>query len=196
MAEEQPKYPNWIEDTNKWKLERPADSFLAGLYTYDPMLVIVPSRFTRHYLMCRRRQYSAGLGDVAMVDNKHPDTNMCYAYGLVPIRPLKFGSGVISWSDANLQSLLADLRSRDTWAHTGGPEGNNLDAAWQFVEEQERLQAQAQQLTFRDNMRHRARDAWRSLTARIGARNRRASDYHGVARAPQPKQRVVLTDAS
>lgn len=176
-------YPNWIEDTNRFKLERPGDAFLAGLYGYDPMLVIVPSRFTRHYLLARRRQYSAGLGDVAMLDNKHPDTNMCYAQGLVPIRPLKFGSGVINWSEANLQSLLADLRSRDTWQHTGGPQGNNPDAAWQYVEAQEARAERLERLSFKDDMRHRARDAWRSLQARMGWRNKRASNYHGVAQS-------------
>lgn len=177
-------HPNWIPDTNRFKLERPTDTFLTGLYEYDPMLVIVPSRFTRHYLLCRRRQFSAGLGDVAMIDNKHPDTNMCYGYGIVPIRPLKFGSGVINWSEANLQSLLADLRSRDTWAHTGGPLGTNPDAAWQHVEAVEARQTALQRRSFKDDMRHRARDAWRSLQARAGWRNKRASNYHGVARTP------------
>lgn len=166
-------YPNWIEDQNKFKLEAPGKAFLAGLYTFDPQLVIVPSRFTRHYLLARRRQFSAGLSDVAMLDNKHPDTNMCYAHGLIPLRPLKFGSGVVNWSEANLQSLLADLRSRDTWAYTGGPLGKDPDAAWKHVEAVEARQERLDHASLKDNMRHRARDAWRSLQARAGWRNKR-----------------------
>lgn len=189
---------NWIADTNRWKLPEPPAWFLQRLYDFDAQLVLVPSRIcvegeTPAYLLCRRRQHSAGLGDVAMLDNKHPDTNMCYAHGVVPIGPLRFNNGATTFTEQGCTDLIKHLRSRDTWMLSGGPQGNP-DKVWQEVEAAEARIAAKERADLRDSFYHRARDAWRSLKARTGQRNKRASDYHGVA--PTPKKRVTLTDAS
>lgn len=192
---------NYIEDSNRWNLPTPPDWFLKRLFDFDAQLVLIPSRKKVKkerpaYLLCRRRLHSAGLGDVAMLDNKHPDTNMCYAHNVVPIAPMRFTSNQVGFTEEGCASLLAELKSRDTWAITGGPEGN-ADKAWQAVEEAEAAQKRRERRSLRDMFYHRARDAYRSLKARTGQRNKRASDYHGhaVTPKPQPEQRVILTDA-
>lgn len=193
---------NFIPDMNRWKLPEPPAWFLKRLYDFDSMLVLVPSRIkvkgeSPAYLLCRRRQHSAGLGDVAMLDNKHPDTNMCYALGVVPIAPLRFNRNVNQFTEKACEDLLAELRRRDQWAISGGHNGD-ADAVADAVEAAEAAAERKQRATMRDDFYHRARDAYRSMKARIGSRNKRASDYHGVARAPQPQpsQRVTLTDAT
>ena len=191
---------NWIPDTNTWNLPEPPEWFLKRLFDFDALLVLVPSRVkvkeeSPAYLLCRRRLHSAGLGDVAMLDNKHPDTNMCYAHGLVPIAPLRFRNGATTFTQRGCDSLLRELKARDTWAITGGPDGN-ANAAWQAVEAAEAAKEAKERAGLRDTFYHMARDAYRSLKARTGQRNKRASDYHGAARTPQKAQRVVITDAS
>ena len=191
--------PNWIVDTNRWNLTAPPEWFLQKLWNFDAQLVIIPSRNDAvkgekpHYLLARRRLHSAGLGDVVALDNKHPDTNMCMVHGLIPVGPLRFKKGVNTFTEAGLDSLLDNLRARDMWALTG--RDKDPDAAWKAVEAAEEEQKQQERRSLRDMFYHRARDAYRSLKARTGQRNKRASDYHGVARAPRTEQRVILTDA-
>ena len=195
MASKNP-HGNWVTDINRWSLAQPPDWFLTGLYSYDDQLVVIPSRYRRQYLLTRRRKLTAGLTDVAMLDNKHPDTNMCYGYHVLPIAPLVTRSGAnVEFTQENLKSLLDTLKERDAWAAGGGPLQRDpykvANAVDLFDEEQERKQNAA----LRDKFHHMGRDAWRSLAARMGWRNKRASDFHGVARTPQSEQRVMLTDA-
>jgi hypothetical protein len=187
---------NWIADTNTFKLEQPPEWWMQRLYDFDHQLVLLPSRKKAEYLLARRRQLTAGLGDVAMLDNQDPDTNMCYAHGVIPIAPLRWKDNTAKvWSQATIDALLAELRGRDSWALGAGP-GGDPDAAWKAVEYAEALQARKDQQSLREKFYHMGRDAYRSLKARSGQRNKRASDHHGVARTPQTKQRVILTDAS
>ena len=190
---------NYIEDTNRWNLPTPPDWFLQRLYDFDALLVLIPSRKKVKkerpaYLLCRRRLHSAGFGDVAMLDNKHPDTNMCYQHSVVPIGPLRFKNNQVAFTQTGLDSLITELKARDMWALTGGPDGSS-EKVWESVEYAEALQRRKERHNLRDKFYHMARDAYRSLKARTGQRNRRASDHHGVARTPQTEQRVVLTDA-
>jgi hypothetical protein len=124
------------------------------------------------------------------MDNKAPDTYLCYRHGLVPIAPLSFNNGASTFTEAGCESLLRELKARDTWRYEDG------DAVVDAIEAQEAAKEAKERADLRDSFYHRGRDAWRSMTARIGARNKRASDYHGAARAPRTKQRVILTDAS
>src|SRR3990167_8475910 len=202
------EHTGWIADTNRFKLERPPDWFLTGLTEHDAQLVIIPSRKRRQYLLCRRRQLTAGLGDVAMVDNKHPDTNMCYGYGVLPIAPLQWAKTKTDaglFTQQNLQSLIETLKVRDVWAHGGGPLTRNPDAVADAVDAADAARETALNRSIWESFYVRHRDAWRSLQARTGQRNQRASDYHGVARilssqvspAGQPSSSggVILTDA-
>lgn len=179
-------YGNWIADRNRWNLSAPTDEFLAGLLSFDDHLVIIPSRMSRGYLLARRRQFSAGLGDVAMLDNKHPDTNMLVAHGLVPIAPIRSKTGHPSWSKTDLEGLCNILRTRDAWALSGGPTSETGEAGEQrlieAVEGSERKAEVAERKNMRENFYHLGREAYRAIAARTGRRNKRASDFHGVAR--------------
>ncbi len=192
MAEGSNRFSNYIADRNRFNLSTPPDWWLSKLSDFDHMLVIVPSRRDRKYLLCRRRQYSAGLGDVAMVGNAHPDTNMCHGYGIVPIAPLKFRTKTPAWTQKTLDSLIAELKLRDTWAVTGGPAHLAPNPEWaekklvDHLEDHDKAVATKDRADLRDMFYHRARDAWKSLQARAGWRNKRASDYHGTAPKPQP----------
>jgi hypothetical protein len=177
------RFGNWIADSNRFGLLAPPDWVLEKLANFDARLVVIPSRFSKQYLLAIRRHYTAGLGDVAMLDNKHPDTNMLYAHGLLPIAPLKFTNDIVKWEAQDVDGLLDLLRARDTWRFTGGPDGNNQDAAWQAVEDAEKSAKRKQRAGLKEHFKFQGRDAWRSMMARIGARSKRASDYHGVARS-------------
>src|SRR5690554_362810 len=104
----------WIADENRWGLETPPDWWLRRIYDFDPYLRIVPSRFANQYLLARKRQLTAGLGEVAMVGNQHPDTLMCMQHGLLPIAPLKWKDDATGkFTEGTLTSLLDELRARD-----------------------------------------------------------------------------------
>jgi hypothetical protein len=181
---------NWIEDRNPFNLPQPPSQALKMLWDFDPLLVIVPSRVPPPlgeqpgYLLCRRAVVSAGLGKEAVMENKHPDTWMCVQNNLVPIAPLRWKTkGNRSWTEKDMQGLIAELRSRDTWAVTGGRNGD-VDALVDLIEGQEKAAEKKQRRDIRDSFYHRGRDAWRSMQARIGARSKRASDFHGHAVTP------------
>ena len=177
---------NWIEDENKFGLQKPPDWWLQRLFDYDHRLVVLPSRKDRKaYLLAIRRLHSVGLGDVAMIDNKHPDTNMCYVHGLLPISPLNI-TGPNPFTEQTSASLIAALRQRDTWTPQEAGYGEKLDYA-DAVEVAEEKKAEKENQELRDKFYHLARDAWRSLKARTGQRNRRATDYVGAARLPKRK---------
>ena len=192
---------NWLPDSNRWNLPVPPPWFLKRLYDFDSMLVLIPSRKKVKgerpaYLLCRRRLHSAGLGDVAMLDNKHPDTNMCYQHSVVPIAPLRFKANQVAFTEPGCDSLIADLKARDMWAVSGGPDGN-ADKIWKDIEYAEQLQKRKERHNLRDMFYHRARDAYRSLTARVGRRNQRASSNRHAGHTPKPptSSGVILTDA-
>jgi len=170
MAEQGEVFTNFIPDVNRWKLPVPPAWWLKALYDFDPMLVVVPSRSTKRYLLTRRRQHSAGIGDVAMLDNKAPDTNLCYALHVVPVSTLNFSG---NWT----LHFLEELKARDTWrigrkelkGSTFEQIGNRVADA---IEANEQRQARKAQAELRDGFRQRAKDAWRSLQARTGQRSR------------------------
>lgn len=185
--ETQPQLPaNWIADRNPNKLPTPPAWALKKLWDFDHLLVLVPSRNKPvlgerpQYLLCRRAVMSAGLGKEALMENQHPDTWMCQEHSLVPIAPLRWKSGETTWRERDVDLFIAELKARDTWAISGGPNGD-ADKVVDHIEAMERHAEEVQRASIRDMFFHRGRDAWRSMQARIGARNHRASDYHGHA---------------
>jgi hypothetical protein len=173
---------------------------LKRLYDFDPDLVLIPSRKkvvgeNPAYLLTRRRSRSAGLGDVAMLDNQHPDTNMCYAHGVLPIAPLRWTkkgrSGTFTMQ--SIVDLIEELKKRDMWAITGGATAAP-DKIWQDLEDAERYEADKQRLALRDKFYHMARDAWRSIKARTGQRNKTTFDgnRHANIGAARDKRRIIV----
>lgn len=185
---------NYIEDVNRFHLPTPPEWFLKRLWDFDAELVLIPSRrevvgVSAAYLLCRRRLFSLQLGDAVMLDNLNPDTNMCHVHKLLPIGPLRFNNGATTFTEGACDSLLRDLRERDMWAVTG--RDKDPDAAWKLVEDNERYAEEKAQRSLREHFYHLGRDAYRSLKARTGQRNKRATDVT----QPQSAQRVTLTDA-
>ena len=175
---------NWLPDSNRWNLPVPPPWFLKRLYDFDSMLVLIPSRKKVKgerpaYLLCRRRLHSAGLGDVAMLDNKHPDTNMCYQHSVVPIAPLRFKANQVAFTEPGCDSLIADLKARDMWAN-GGP-----DKVADLLEAQEDADKKKIQAEPRDDLWNRSGDAWRSYQHRTGQSTIRTKDHHN----PRTRQR-------
>lgn len=179
-------FSNWIPDTNRWNLPAPPQEALTKLREFDAQLVVLPSRFTRHYLLARRRLHSAGIGDVAMLDNKHPDTNMLYGYGLLPVSTIKSASGNFTWDATSIENIIAALRRRDTWSLT--ERTKDPDAAWKAVEEFEKAQEQKAARELRDKFYHMGRDAYRSLKARIGERFNPGGSARWAARRSKPSR--------
>jgi hypothetical protein len=179
-------FSTWIEDSNRFKLPEPPAWWLGQLRDFDHMLVVMPSRLSARYILARRRQFSVGLGDVAMLDNKHPDTNMCYAYGVVPIATLNWNNNSTTFQQQDLTNILNELRSRDTWALSGGPTSEvgeeGLDRLVDEIEGREAAKERRDHASLKEKFYHLGREAYRALKARTGQRNKRASDYHGVAR--------------
>lgn len=128
-----------------------------------------------------------------MLDNKHPDTNMLYQHGLLPLANLNFGG---TWTT---ETLFAQLRARDTWAITGGPTsqlrnaGEALERLASTMDDAEAAIEQKDRRDLKDKFYHMGRDAWRSMQARIGTRNKRASDHHGVAKSTLVKGSQIIT---
>lgn len=187
------RFGNWIEDINRWKLPQPPEWALGKLWDFDHMLVLIPSKMRREYLLARRRQYSAGMGDVALMENKHPDTNMCMAHNVMPIAPLRFKHGLIHWQAGAVDELLDELRRRDTWELTGGPDGRDPDAAWKVVEDHEASVEKRERHNLRDMFYHMARDAYRSLKARTGQRNKNAWDGNRLARVNAARGQRIMS---
>jgi hypothetical protein len=185
-------FATFIPDQNRWTLPTPPEWWQGQLRSFDHMLVVIPSRIAPHYLLTRRRQFSAGLGDVAMMDNKHPDTNMCYAYGVVPVATLNWKKGTSTFTQQDLNRILDGLRRRDTWHLSGGPTHEKgekgLDALVDAVEESERKAERKERASLKEKFYHLGREAYRALKARTGQRNKRASDYHGVARVTDKRR--------
>lgn len=185
---------NYIEDVNRFDLPTPPEWFLKRLWDFDAELVLIPSQrevvgVPAAYLLCRRRLYSLSMSDTVMFDNKNPDTNMCHVHKLLPIGPLRFNNGCSTFTEAACDSLLKDLAARDMWAVTG--RDKDPDAAWKLVEDNEQATKDKERRNLREHFYHLGRDAYRSLKARTGQRNKRATDVT----QPQSAQRVTLTDA-
>lgn len=155
--------PTWIEDKNPYLLPEPPEWALKALYDFDAQLVIVPSRQSKTYLLCRRRLNSAGMGGMVMTTPR-PDTQLLYDHGLVDVAPLKWPG---AWTTLFMQRLLGELKARDIWT-SGGPE-----SFVKIIEDHEATAEIKKRRDMRDEFRHRAGDAWRSLQARTGQRNHR-----------------------
>jgi hypothetical protein len=150
---------NYIDDNRN--MEVPPEYWLQRLYDYDAELVVFPSRYRPFaYVLARRQRLSRGMRDQALEDTiTQPDTKLCLSRGLVPVT-LIFRTGV-TWS---IDNIIAQLQSRDIWAHGGGEKAaDTLEAAEQRVE-------QTRQKDLRDDMWMRSGQAWESYQRRTGQR--------------------------
>jgi hypothetical protein len=162
---------NWIADMNRFGLAKPPDWWLQRLHDFDNQLVIIPSRQQALYRIARRKQFSPGVGAMAVLDNQR-DTGMLAFHGLVPVTTM------IRYADSwDIDSILQKLRDRDMWALSGGPmsgrsANERAERVWTAVEGQEQAQEQQERARQREDLDYRSRDAWRSYQARTGQRSR------------------------
>lgn len=165
---------NWLPDVNRYKAPKPPAWFLKALWDQDAMLVILPSRVRKAYVLARRRDktyINAPMMVAAHNDllrkTRGSDGDLLATHNLLMVDYIN-GNIHGTWSPA----IIADLKSRDTWAAGGGYAfADKLDA--QDAKDREK---KARDLA--DSMEHRARDAYRSLQARTGQRNKHANDSH------------------
>lgn len=180
----EPLPPNYIADQNRFGLETPPRWWLQGLYDFDSELVVIPSRTEPLLRLCRRTTNTPGLQHAAVLD-RHADTAMMVSHKVVPVTSITVRNR--AW---DLVGVVQTLKARDIW-EAGGAEkaADMLDRR----DSDERAQVRER---LRDDLGARARDAYRSMMARIGARNKRASDYHGAARTPGAAATALLIPES
>lgn len=190
---------NWIADKNRYGLETPPTWWLQRLSDFDDQLVVIPSRQQAVYRIARRRQFSPGLGPMAVIDNSM-DTGMLALHGLVPVTTMIRYSG--AW---DIDTVLVKLRDRDTWRISGGPQSGrtsqeraNLVA--DAIEADEDRQVSNERERSRADLDYRSRDAWRSYQARTGQRTRptvqsgvKSSPSSGTGQAAT--SRIILASA-
>jgi len=147
---------NFIADNPK--MATPPAFWLRQLYHFDPDLAVLPSRQRPYAYVLARKARRSFMATPAKLFRRETDTSMCHQYGYVPVS-LIFQTGPV-WS---IDNLLRDLRARDTWRDPQMAEkADALD-----VSDRAKLKR-----TIRDDMWHRAGDAWRSYQARTGQRTK------------------------
>lgn len=166
---------NWIEEaTNRFKAPKPPAWFLKALWDQDAMLVILPSRVRQAYVLARRRDKTYANAPMMVAAHndllrktRGGDGDLLATHNLLMVDYI-VGNIHGTWSPA----IIADLKSRDTWAAGGG------DKHADKLDEADRKAAEKRRTDLSSDMEHRARDAWRSLQARTGQRNQHANEGH------------------
>lgn len=158
---------NYLESkgSNPFFLPAPPAWWLQALLDFDSQLVLFPSRLRQGYILARRRaktmarpellnldfnmlKMQAGVDGMTMCQNK-----------LIYVRTLYLG-GTRIWNTL----FFEDLRANDTWAAGSG------DKFVDQLEAREKRDEEKAQATLQSDLDHRARDAYRSYTARSGQR--------------------------
>lgn len=165
-----PSMPNYIEDTNPFKLAGPPVSFLRQLWEFDNSLVVVPSRQQMVYRLAQRRKLRLPehiVNDALWQDS---DTQMLARYGLVPVTTIL---ATANWYNP---FLFKELSDRAPWRNGGA------DAVLSEVEARE-AQAQAKRDAEVDELQTAlGKDGWNLYRKKIGL----GRTWHGAA-APTPR---------
>lgn len=150
---------NYIADNPK--MEVPPAFWLQRLYDYDADLVVLPSRQRPYaYVLARRVRLAARLSPKAIeAMYTQPDTRMCMNLGLVPVT-LIYRTGT-TWS---IDNIIADLKSRDIWAHGGAAKAADT------LDQQEADAETARKARIRDDMWMRAGLGYAMYKRRTGQR--------------------------
>ncbi len=150
---------NYIPDNPR--METPPAYWLQRLYDYDAELVVLPSRQRPYaYVLARRVRLAKPMTAQALLHiYTQLDTRMCMSLGLVPVS-LIYRTG-LTWS---IDNIIADLKSRDIWAHGGADKTADLMDATEEKADEGRKKA------LRDDMWMRSGMAWSSYQRRTGQR--------------------------
>lgn len=148
------------------KMAVPPEYWLQRLYDFDAELVVFPSQQVPFaYVLARKAKRTGGINAKMMEKgagafNPTPDTRFCVERRMLPVT-LIYRHNALAWS---IDNIIADLKSRDIWAHGGAAKvADMLDA-------QDEKQQQTVKQTIRDDMYNRSGVAWRQYQTRTGAR--------------------------
>jgi len=156
---------NYLADRNSFDLPAPPQWWLDGMLSFDPDLVLIPSRFRPVHLLCHRVKYSRGLAPLGIGGTIDPDTQMCIEYHVVPVTWIDCRN----WTMGALTYMLDELRSRDTWPHDGAMTEDDLkraafegetNASKLVDAEDARIEAKVNAENH-DNIYHASGEAWR-----------------------------------
>lgn len=184
---------NWIPDNVRFP--KPPTWFLSRLWEFDSALVVLPSRSRRAYILARRRNLSNRVPLLVKADNelqkrtRGNDADMLAKHNLVFVDVIKGQNMHGTWSPL----IFQDLKDRDIPTQ-GGAAAYNQKLLIQEKDVKDKKRA-----NWIDDLNHRSKDAYRSLQARTGQRNKRASDSTSRVSnrplvAPQDSG-IVLTDS-
>ena len=151
------KPPNWIEDTNSFKLSGPPLWWRTKLWSFDPSLVVIPSRQSFVYRLAQRRKLTLPNHIVNDSLFKESDTRMLASYSLVPVTTI---IATAVWSDAMFQ----ELENRAPWRQGGAEKVIKRIEDMEDEAELKKKFATSQMLT------DRAKDGWKLYQSKTGAR--------------------------
>ena len=161
---------NYYPDVNSFKLPAPPAWWLTKLHDLDSALVVFPSRLRMAYVLARRRNATLSMPALVKLDNDLLRTTAGGDGDFMADNNLVFVSFINnpfgSWGD----QVFADLRVRDITAQGGA------EKFIEKLEDAEAALASKKRANMVEDIGYRAQDAWRSLQARIGARNKHAND--------------------
>jgi hypothetical protein len=160
---------------NPFNLPPPPAWWLRALADFDNALVVFPSVQRRAYILCRRRGYTKH-GKFAPLLKLNNDLLRMTAGtdgDIMAQNNLVFVETIVGWGIWT-NSIINNLRSRDTWAKVDGKSGGLAYA--KRMEEAEGQARMKKLLDIQDSIKMRVNDAWRSRQARKGERNHHAKN--------------------
>ena len=152
------EYPNFIEDTNPFRLAGPPSWFQRQLWEFDPSLVIVPSRQGFYYRLAQRRKIQ--LADKLAYEalKEQADTSVLMRHGLVPVTTIL---ATVNWSNP---AFFWELERRAPWRMGGA---DKVNAARDAADAKDRAERQAKNDQMIDDL---AKDSWKYYALKTGRR--------------------------
>lgn len=150
---------NYLADQNKFALAGPPDWFLRQLYTFDPSLVVVPSRQGFYYRLAQRRKLNLAIKFTQDLLWQESDTQMLASYGLVPVTTIL---ATVNWSNPY---IFVELANRAPW-RMGGADKVNAQ-----IEAQEQKELLDKQAKISEHTDYLAKDSWKYYQKLIGIRS-------------------------
>lgn len=154
------KLPNYIVDSNPFKLAGPPDYWLQALWDFDQSLVVMPSKMGFFYRIGQRR---APRHDMKMIDDmrkEDADAIMMANHRLVPVTTLL---ATANWSCFPMHMEM--LRQRAPWRMGGHEEVNHR------LEQQDTDDEMAKQAKIDEHLTGLGKDAWGLYLKKIGVRS-------------------------
>jgi hypothetical protein len=148
--------PNYIPDTNPFKLAGPPAYFLRRLWDFDKDLVVIPSRQSMVYRLALRRKLRLPEHIVAEALWQDSDTQMMARHGLVPV------TTILATANWDNPLLFQELAARSPHRQGGA------EKVIQVIEAREAEEEAKKRAEFDDYQTHLYRDGFRLYRKKIG----------------------------